>query len=181
MTKSVMTVALVGILATAGAARAENVEIYLLDMLDNTQAGYCIDIAKGKEEAANPEDGLQGHTCYSPLGAIGYDQTFDTEQFADGVLYMVNFDVCTQISSTDAGSALELAACDGSDAQSFVFSGEGTISPASAPEMCMTVAEDTRSGRSDANQIKVLSLELCNEDQTAYQIWGVRSSVEKDE
>ncbi len=163
-------------LAFAAPAYAENVEIYLLDMLDNTQNGYCIDIAKGREEAANPDDGLQGHTCYSPGGALGYDQTFDTEKFADGQLYMVNFDVCTQLSSTDAGSALELAACDGSEAQSFEFSGEGTIVPASATDMCVTVAEDTRSGRSDANQIKVLSLETCSDDLAAYQTWGVRTA-----
>jgi len=50
-------------LLIAGAAQAENVEIYLLDMLDSAQNGYCIDIAKGREEAANPDDGLQGHTC----------------------------------------------------------------------------------------------------------------------
>lgn len=178
MIKYIAFPSLLSAMLAAGSAQAKNVEIYLVDMLDNTQAGYCIDIAKGKEEAAKPEDGLQGHTCYSPLGAIGFDQTFDTEQFADGILYMVNFDVCTQITSTDAGSALELAACDGSDAQSFVFSGEGTITPALAPEMCMTVAEDTRSGRSDTNQIKVLTLEVCSEDQAAYQNWGVRSSVE---
>ncbi|MEL6640571.1 MAG: ricin-type beta-trefoil lectin domain protein [Pseudomonadota bacterium] len=169
------TLALVGALGFGQAAHAENVEIYLLDILDNTQNGYCIDIAKGREEAANPDDGLQGHTCYSPGGALGYDQTFDTERFADGELYMVNFDVCTQISSTDAGSALELAACDSSEAQSFEFTGEGTIIPASAPEMCVTVAEDTRSGRSDANQIKVLSLEACSDDLAAYQNWGVRT------
>ncbi|MEM7719068.1 MAG: hypothetical protein AAF222_07675 [Pseudomonadota bacterium] len=51
------------ILAIASPALAEKVEIYLLDILDNTQNGYCIDIAKGREEAANPDDGLQGHTC----------------------------------------------------------------------------------------------------------------------
>lgn len=175
MMKSITTAATIAI--SASAAQAENVEIYLLDMLDNTQAGYCIDIAKGREEAANPEDGLQGHTCYSPGGALGFDQTFDTEKFADGLLYMVNFDVCTQISSTDAGSALELAACDGSAEQSFVFSREGTIIPTSAPDMCIAVAEDTNSGRSDANQIKVLSLEVCSDDQAAYQMWGVRSSL----
>lgn len=177
MTERVTTAALAGtVLLSAVSAQAENVEIYLLDMLDNTQNGYCIDIAKGREEAANPDDGLQGHTCYSPGGALGYDQTFDTDKFADGLLYMVNFDVCTQITSTDAGSALELAACDGSEAQSFEFSGEGVITPASASDMCLTVAEDTRSGRSDANQIKVLSLEACADDKAAYQIWGVRTA-----
>lgn len=178
MIKPAKIIAFVGMTLGAGAGQAENVEIYLLDMLDNKQAGYCIDIAKGKEEAANPDDGLQGHTCYSPGGSLGFDQVFDAEQFADGILYMVNFDVCTQASSTEAGSLLELAACDGSEAQSFEFSGEGMINPSSAPEMCMTLAEDTRSGRSDANQIKVLSLEACSDDQSAYQMWGVRSSVE---
>ncbi|MEL6521669.1 MAG: ricin-type beta-trefoil lectin domain protein [Pseudomonadota bacterium] len=168
--------ALVIALVTATAAQAENVEIYLLDMLDNKQNGYCIDIAKGREEAAKPEDGLQGHTCYSPGGALGYDQTFDSAKFSDGLLYMVNFDVCAQPTSTSAGSALELTACDGGDAQKFVFEGEGTIVPASAPELCVTVAEDTRSGRSDANQIKVLSLETCDEGQAAYQNWAVRTA-----
>ena len=176
MNNTGLQIALIATLGFSTAAHAENVEIYLLDMLDNTQNGYCIDIAKGREEAANPDDGLQGHTCYSPGGALGYDQTFDTEKFADGLLYMVNFDVCTQISSTEAGSALELAACDGSDAQAFSFSGEGTITPASAPEMCITVAEETRTGRSDANQIKVLSLESCSADLAAYQSWGVRTA-----
>ena len=169
-------IAAIAAMTVAGAAQAENVEIYLLDLLDSTQNGYCIDIAKGREEAANPDDGLQGHTCYSPGGAIGFDQAFDTEKFEEGLLYMVNFDVCTQMTSTDAGSALELAACDGSEAQNFVFTGEGTITPASATDMCLTVAEETRSGRSDANQIKVLSLETCSEDLTAYQNWGVRTA-----
>lgn len=162
-------------LAFASPAFAENVEIYLLDMLDNTQNGYCIDIAKGREQAARPDDGLQGHTCYSPGGALGYDQTFDTERFANGELYMVNFDVCAQISSPAAGSPLELAACDGSDAQGFRFTGKGTIVPTAAPDMCVTVAAETRSGRSAANQIKVLSLETCRDDLAAYQNWGVRT------
>lgn len=175
MRRASFTAFAIASLAASG-AQAENVEIYLLDLLDNSQNGYCIDIAKGKEEAANPDDGLQGHTCYSPGGALGYDQTFDTDKFAEGILYMVNFDVCTEITSTDAGSLLALAACDGSEEQSFVFSGEGTIVPASAPEMCMTVAEDTRSGRSDANQIKVLSLETCDDSLAAYQTWGVRTA-----
>lgn len=158
-------------------AQAENVEIYLVDMLDNTQSGYCIDIARAQGDKANPDDGLQGHTCYSPKGELMVDQIFDTEKFVDGVLYMPEFDVCASVASADAGASIELAACDGSAAQSFVFSGEGTITPASATDMCVTVAEDTRTGRSDVNQIKVLSLEACSEDNAAYQVWAVRSSL----
>jgi len=176
MTHSKFFAATVAALLTTGSAQAENVEIYLLDLLDNTQNGYCFDIAGGREEAADPADGLQGHTCYSPGGALGYDQTFDTTRFADGALYMTNFDVCAQVTGTEAGSAFELATCDGSDAQNFVFSGEGTVTLASAPDMCATVGESTRSGRSDANQIKVLTLETCDDDQAAYQTWGVRTA-----
>lgn len=162
---------------SASTAMAAEVEIYLQDMLDNTQSGYCIDIAGGKGSAADPADGLQGHTCYSPTGSLEVDQTFDSEQFADGVLYMTNFDVCAQVSDTMSGSAIELAACDGSDSQTFEFSGEGSIVPASATDMCFTVAEDTRSGRSDTNQIKVLSLESCDAGLTAYQTWANRSDL----
>lgn len=176
MLKQALATALIGIMLSAGAAQADAVEIYLTDILDNVQTGYCLDIARAQGTAANPDDGLQGHTCYSPSGSLGVDQAFDTDQFGDGVLYMTEFNVCAQVSSTGAGTSIDLAECDGSDAQSFVFSGAGTITPASATDMCMTLAEDTRTGRSDANQIKVLSLETCSADQSAYQIWAVRGA-----
>lgn len=177
MTKTIFsTIAAISVM-TAGSAFAEDVEIYLTDMLDNVQSGYCLDIARAQGDAADPADGLQGHTCYSPAGTLGVDQAFDSEQFADGILYMTKFDVCTEVNSTEAGTSIELADCDGSDAQSFVFSGEGTITPASATGMCLTMAEDTRTGRSDANQIKVLSLEECSDDLAAYQTWSARSGL----
>ncbi|MCT8159151.1 hypothetical protein [Pseudoruegeria sp. SHC-113] len=168
--------ACVASLLALSSAQAETVEIYLLDMLDNTQNGYCVDIAGGREAEANPADGLQGHTCYSPGGALGLDQSFDRARFAEGLLYMTEFDVCAEAESLTAGSALALATCDASPAQSFLFSGEGTISPASAPELCVTLGEETRSGRSDANQIKVMSLEVCSAGLEAYQNWGVRTA-----
>ena len=115
---------------------AENVvEVYLSDMLDNVQNGYCLDIARAQGDKANPDDGLQGHTCYSPSGSIGVDQAFDPGKIAEGTLYMPNFDVCVDIPSTEAGASIALAACDGSSTQAIAFSGNGTITPASAPEL----------------------------------------------
>ncbi|MBD8875339.1 ricin-type beta-trefoil lectin domain protein [Roseibium polysiphoniae] len=178
MTKRLLPAALLGTLLMAGTAHSEEVEIYLTDMLDNTQAGYCLDIARAQGEQANPDDGLQGHTCYSPGGSLGVDQTFETDRFAEGVLYMPKFDVCAKVSTTEPGTAVDLAECDGSQAQSFIFSGQGAISPAAAPAMCFTLGEDTRSGRSNVNQIKGLSLQACDEAKAAYQTWNVRSSVE---
>jgi len=164
------------ILAVASPAFSENVEIYLVDMLDNIQDGYCIDIAKGKGDAANPEDGLQAHTCYGILGEVLVDQAFDPDQFSDGVLYMPEFDVCMQAPSTESGAAAELASCNGSTNQSWVFDGEGTISPASAPELCLTVSGETRTGRSDDNQMIALALLACDADQAANQTWSNRTA-----
>ena len=163
-------------LLAAGSAHADNVEVYALDILDNTQNGYCIDISGGQGPQADPDDGLQGHTCYSPSGEIFVDQAFDSARFEDGVFYMPEFDVCMQVSSTEAGATLELADCDGSDAQGFTFAGEGAITPASTPEMCLTLGADTRSGRSDTNQIKALTLAACADDAAAYQTWGFRTA-----
>lgn len=175
MTK-IITTTLATLALTAGIARAENVEIYLTDTLDNIQNGYCLDIAGGQGAQADPGNGLQGHTCYSPSGEIFVDQAFESDRFADSVLYMPEFDVCAEVSSTDEDSAVELADCDASDAQGFVFSGEGTITSATVTDMCLTLGEDTRTGRSDTNQIKELSLEACSDDRAAFQTWGNRTA-----
>jgi hypothetical protein len=167
--------AMIAVCLTAGGAQAAPVEIYLTDMLDNTQAGYCLDIAGGKGADADPANGLQGHTCYSPLGSLLVDQIFDTDRFADGILYMSEFDVCAQMSGFDAGATVDLATCDGSKAQNFAFSGQGTITPTQAPSMCLTVGDATRSGRSDANQIKELSLQPCDNALAAFQTWATRA------
>lgn len=164
------------VLVFATPALAENVEIYLVDMLDNMQNGYCIDIARGRGADAKPEDGLQAHTCYSPFGEVLVDQAFDPRQFENGILFMPEFDVCMQAPSTDAGASVKLASCDGSVTQIWVFDGEGTIAPASAPGMCLTVKGETTTGRSDQNQMIALTLQACADDQSPYQTWSNRTA-----
>lgn len=53
------------------------------------------------------------------------------------------------------------------------MSGEGAITPASTPEMCLTLGADTRSGRSDTNQIKALTLAACERCRSS-RSWGLR-------
>jgi hypothetical protein len=175
MFRSLTASLLISTISAAATAHADDVEIYLTDMLDNIQNGYCLDIAGGREAEADPVDGLQGHTCYSPGGALGVDQTFDTERFADNVLYMTKFNVCAEVTSFEAGTSVGLATCDSGESQSFVFSGDGAIGPAAAPALCLTVGETTRTGRSKRNQIKILTLEACSEDKAAYQNWSTRT------
>ncbi|WGW04118.1 ricin-type beta-trefoil lectin domain protein [Tropicibacter oceani] len=171
-----LSAALAGAFLTAATAQAETVEIHLTDLLDNTQNGYCLDIAGGQGADADPGNGLQGHTCYSPSGNIFVDQGFDTNRFADGVLYMPAFDVCAEIAAPQVGATVALANCTGSETQSFVFAGQGTISPALAPDLCLTLGADTRFGRSPTNQIKALSLQTCSDDLAAFQTWANRTA-----
>ncbi len=175
--KCLPTTSAAALVLSVVSASAEEVEIFLVDMLDNIQSGYCLDIAGGKGASANPDNGLQGHTCYSPPGELLVDQIFETERFADGQLYMPKFDVCARIDAANEGGAVSLATCDGTLEQSFVFSGEGTIAPVAAPELCLTLGEDTRFGRSQQNQIKALTLQSCDDALSAYQTWSTRTDV----
>lgn len=164
-------------LVLASAALADPVEIALFDRLDGDLAGYCLDISGAKEQA-NVEGGLQAHTCYSYQGASGIDQIFDADRFADGVLYMPEFDVCATVTATAAEAKLGLSACDGSAAQQIALTPEGKLTPAGAPDMCFTAGEDTRKGRggTSPHQIKSLTLQTCSDDLAAYQTWHAVSA-----
>ena len=158
---------------------SEQVEITLIDPLDGVTNSYCLDIAGGNQDI-DPSNGLQAHTCYSYQEDLGTDQVFDTTGFADGILYMPVYDVCAQVASAAAGAEVGLAACDGSELQSFVFGDGGTISPASDTSLCFTASSETRFGRSDVHQISDLALAACSDDLASYQQWGYRTSLEDE-
>lgn len=163
-------------LLTAG-AMAEEVEITLVDELDGNLNSYCLDISGGLGPSADPANGLQAHTCYSYRGSLEVDQIFDTEQFAEGILYMPRFDVCATLSGTQAGASIGLATCDGSDMQQIALEDDGTLRPAAAADMCLTAGEETRLGRggTSQHQIKSLTLQACGDELAAYQTWRTRT------
>jgi len=165
--------------ATDDASTAEatgSVEVNLIDRLDGMLTGYCLDIAGGNE-SVDPANGLQAHTCYSYQGDLGTDQVFDDSLFADGVLYMPVYEVCAQVDSAAAGSAISLATCDGSDLQSVVFEADGTIRPATATDLCITAGSESRTGRSGDHQIRDLSVETCSDDLASLQQWSWRTGA----
>ncbi|WP_170770710.1 ricin-type beta-trefoil lectin domain protein [Ruegeria lacuscaerulensis] len=125
--------------------------------------------------AANPEDGLQPRTCYSPSGKVQLGRR-STPFNSRTALYLPEVDVCIQTLSTEAGASAELATFDGSAAQNWVFNGAGTIAPSSSPEMCLILTGETRMGRSDHNRIIAIKLQACSDDQAAYQTWSNRTA-----
>lgn len=137
-----------------------------------------MDIAGGNQDV-DPANGLQAHTCYSYQSNLGTDQVFETDYFAQNTLFMPIHDVCATVADAIEGAEVSLATCDGTDAQSFIFSGSGRITPKTAPELCFTAAEDTRLGRggTSAHQIKDLTLEICSDDLATRQLWMTRTDT----
>ncbi len=155
-----------------------DVELYLLDALDGILNNFCLDIAGGNQDV-DPANGLQGHTCYSYQGDLGTDQVFNTGKLAENVLYMPIYDVCAQAVSLAAGSEVGLAACDGSELQSFTVNADGTIAATAAPDLCLTLGAESRFGRGSDHQIRDLSLETCSAENAAVQQFGARVSLDE--
>jgi len=111
-----------------------NVEIMLKDKLDGILSEYCLDIAWWNQNV-DPNNGLQVHTCYSYKGELWTDQVFDATTFANNSLFMPIYDVCVSLDSLEAWSEVSLSAC-GDSASAIQFSGNWTISPVDAPDLC---------------------------------------------
>ena len=156
---------------------AANVEIALVDRLDGDLEHYCIDISGGFENI-DPSRGLQAHTCLSYRGESTPDQTLDSTVLGDGQFKLPAFELCASLPSTDTGTKVALADCDGSDAQNLVFAANGNISPKMAPDMCLTVGEETSFGRggTSPHQIKELTLQSCSDELASRQQWEARDA-----
>ena len=153
-------------------------EIFLLNNLDENR-GYCLDI-KGYKTNADPNRGLQAHTCYSYQGSIAIDQGFDIDRMNSGQFYLPGFEVCIELSPQNDTYEIKLSACDPSNnAQNLKLTNEGEITFANDPLLCLTVSDkESREGGGGepVHLIRDLSITSCDDQKKAYQRWGLRSS-----
>lgn len=163
-----------GLLSFASFASAENVEIALTAALDTTTNAYCFDI-KGGGQNVDPAGGLQAHTCYSYRGELGPDQAVTTASLDNGQFLIEGFDVCVAMSALEEGASVALESCEANDLQMFDFVQNGKISPKAAPDMCVTIGDETSHGRAIRHQIRTLSLEKCSDELADRQNWYSRT------
>ncbi len=151
-------------------------EIYLLEELDESR-GYCIDI-KGSKLNADPDNGLQAHTCYSYQGEVSVDQSFDNTKIEQDEFYIPYFDVCMEAASASESSNLLLKPCNKNEKQKFEFNSTGEIVLANNTDLCLTVSEVSREGGggSPVHLIRDLVLNGCNNNISTRQKWGLRKS-----
>ena len=155
---------------------SKNYEIYLLEQL-NENRGYCIDI-KGSKLNADPDNGLQAHTCYSYQGEVSVDQGFDNVKIDDDEFYMPFFDVCMEAENTSASSTLKLRGCNKNEKQKFKFNNNEEIVLNDNTNLCLTVSENSREGGGGTpnHLIRDLTLDNCSTDISSRQKWGLRKA-----
>ena len=151
-------------------------EIYLLEQL-NENRGYCIDI-KGSKLNADPDNGLQAHTCYSYQGEVSVDQGFDNIKIDEDEFYMPFFDVCMEAENTNASSTLKLKGCNKNEKQKFKFNNNAEIVLNDNTNLCLTVSENSREGGggTPTHLIRDLTLDNCSTDISSRQKWGLRKA-----
>jgi len=155
------------------------VEVTLIDELDETRAGYCLD-TRGSQ---NDDEvlGLHSHSCRSYRGELGEDQTFDADLVPEGVFQIIDLGVCMTAHGLSAGSELTFEPCSGNIAQRFEHAANGWIIPSTAPENCVTVGSGpprSAMGGSPPHLVRDVTLELCDVDLESRQSWQLREPPE---
>lgn len=152
-----------------------SVEIYLENTLDEPR-GFCLDIV-GFKSNADPNKGLQAHTCYSYQGSVAIDQGFDLQKMNEKSFYIPGFEVCMQVESTEIPSEISLNPCTGSDKQKFDFNDNGKIYLEVNKNLCLTISKDNSrqgGGGNPVHLIRDVKIEMCNPSFEVYQRWGRR-------
>ena len=153
------------------------VEVTLLDELDEARAGYCIDTRGGQNQGEIL--GLHAHSCRSYLGQGDGDQTFDADKVSEGVFEIIELSLCMTAHTPTVGSELTFEPCTGVAAQKFIHGADGSISPAAAPENCLTVADGSSreaGGGNPRHRVRSAALQPCNAGEVNRQRWRLRDS-----
>jgi len=163
-------------------------------LLRNSQAvddefrGYCFDVA-GSGANARVEEPLRVHTCKytgttAQYSGTNSDQLFQWRGAGSGQIHIPEFDRCLTTNTFEAGTQLMLEACGNSERHAWSFGPTGRLSPESAPELCVTIADErlpagTPVWISPVYHRRDLSLEPCDEAVHARQSWRWAPAVEQ--
>ena len=112
------------------------------------------------------------------------DQGFDYEQIEnEGEIRIVYFDRCMTLHEPNAGSFVAAEPCDSGAAQQFNIDSDGQIVPESAPELCLTMGDDSvpGGGGDPIRLIRKLSFETCEPAIAERQRWEFRKTYEGPE
>ena len=116
------------------AASSEGAFLRNLHALDDESRGYCLDIV-GAGENINREAPLGTRTCKYERNYV--DQLF--EWVAPDKLHASEYDLCVAADAIDEGGQLFVQECSDAAEQSWSLTPNGLLSPASRPDLCVTL------------------------------------------
>src|SRR4051812_20012175 len=125
-------IALLLLVCSAAPSYADAGLLRTVQSLDDPR-GYCLDI-RGEGPTLQLDQPLQAHTC--KYGGPLDDQRF--ERTADGAIRASAYDRCLAAASLTAGAQLVMRPCGTAPTQRWSMAW-GRLSPASRPDLCVTV------------------------------------------
>ena len=151
--------------------------------LDNESRGYCLDVV-GAGQNINREAPLGTRTCKYERNHV--DQLFDW--VAPDRLHVPEYDLCVAADTLDEGSQLFVQECADTAEQAWSLTPIGLLSPASRPDLCVTLA-DERGLANSATWLdmvyhgRTVSLAPCAESALALQQlrWALPDEQERRE
>ena len=155
------------------------VEATLIDELDESRAGYCLD-TRGRQNQGEVL-ALQSHSCRSYQGQLDGDQAFDADKISEGTFELIELGLCMTARTPTVGSELTFELCTGDVVQKFAYGPNGRIAPVAASEHCLTVSEGPvrLAGRvTPRHRARDITLQPCGEARANRQLWQLRGAPE---
>jgi hypothetical protein len=164
----------VGVCAAAPAQDGPNeVFLQLKAPLDEPRR-FCFDV-EGAPPETNWDAPLQAHTCKE--GYVHDDGLFDLAASREGRLRLVRFDRCLTVRD----GRLYGERCSESAGQAWRMAPDGRVSPASAPDQCVTIGPTTAPAGHPPEVVpgwvmRSLALEGCSDAMAERQQWTLAHS-----
>lgn len=156
--------------APAGALPAEEGQFLRIRAPLDEPRGYCLDI-RGHKSGVQLRQPLQVHTC--KYGIWHLDGLFVMSAAQGGRLRMPHFRLCVEARRMAAGARVGLERCSAGAAQKWAFQADGTIHPAGAATLCLTVAPGAgRDAGPSGYVVRAVSLTACSTAAAARQRWA---------
>ncbi len=143
--------------------------IQLRDPLDEPRSrALCIDVP-GFGAGLRLDAPMQLHTCKGGTD----DETFVADQPSPGQVHLVAFDRCLAAAPVP-GSAVLVEPCRDVAEQLFVYSEQGHLHPAQAPELCVSAASGRSQSAGGPEYVRRdLLLQRCDEVDSSLVSWRV--------
>lgn len=135
--------------------------------------GYCLDVP-GFGASLDLEAPVQTHSCKYDRPGFYDDELLELD--AEGRMHWTNYERCLAAASLELGAVIVSVDCDSDDAHPWRLHPQGRLTPASRPELCVTLSAEREYAGTDVLTLPAYSsrgvrLERCATAASHRQAW----------